>query len=127
MKNKYIFFLFVFISITSCDKAPDDGDLYGMWQLMKIEYQDKPAVSPDQLYYCMQLHLISLQGANGGVLVGTYTHQGDSINIIIRRSSKNDVARFGMNDTIQSFYLDNLSRKEMTFHSDYARLQFRKF
>ena len=126
MKKKYILLIFIFlISITSCQKASINGDLDGMWQLMKIEKKDKPAEVPGQLYYCIQLHMVQLQGAAG--CSGTFSYKKDSIHLVIRGSNKRDVAAYGMNDTIQSFCIENLSSKQLTLNSTYARLQFRKF
>ena len=126
MKKKYILLIFIFlIGITSCQKASINGDLDGMWQLMKIEKKDKPAEVPTQLYYCIQLHMVQLQGSK--VCSGTFCNQNDSIHIVIRNCQIRDVAAYGMNDTIQSFCIENLSSKQLTLNSTYARLQFRKF
>ena len=126
MKKKNILLIFIFlIGITSCQKASINGDLDGMWQLMKIEKKDKPAEVPGQLYYCIQLHMVQLQGAAG--CSGTFSHKGDSIYLVIRGSNKNSVAVYGMNDTIQSFGIEDLSSEKMILKSAYARLQFRKF
>lgn len=126
MKKKYILLIFiVLISITSCQKASINGDLDGMWQLMKIEKKDTPVEVPVQLYYCIQLHMVQLQGA--ATCHGTFSHKGDSIYIVIRGSNKNTVVSYGMNDTIQSFGIETLSSENMVLKSSYARLQFRKF
>jgi hypothetical protein len=126
MKKKYILLIIiVLISITSCQKASINGDFDGMWQLMKIEKKDKPDEVPNQLYYCIQLHMVQLQGA--AECSGTFNHKGDSIYLVIRGSNKNAVAAYGMNDTIQSFGIENLSSDKMTLNSSSARLQFRKF
>jgi hypothetical protein len=126
MKKKYILLIFIFlIGITSCQKASINGDLDGMWQLMKIEKKDKPTEVLGQLYYCIQLHMVQLQGA--ATCHGTFSHKGDSIYLVIRGSNKSEVAAYGMNDTIQSFGIENLSSEKMILNSSYARLQFRKF
>ena len=126
MKKKYILLFFIVLtSITSCQKASINGDLDGMWQLMKIEKKDTPAEVPNQLYYCIQLHMVQLQGAAG--CSGTFSHKRDSIYLVIRGSNKNAVAAYGMNDTIQSFGIEALSSENMVLRSTYGRLQFRKF
>jgi len=113
--------------LSSCQKEPINGKLDGMWQLMKIEYKDKPTVMPDQLYYCIQLHMVQLNGVNKSGGSGTFAHSGDSIHIVIRERQISDVAPYGMNDTIQHFYIEQLSSQKMTLRSSYASLQFRKF
>ena len=125
MKKIYILLLLFVLSISSCQKAPINGDLDGMWQLMKIEVKDKPTIVPDQLYYCIQLHMVQLQGKKG--CNGTFAHSGDSVHIVIRQRKISDVAVYGMNDTIQHFAIDQLSSGKMTLRSSYASLSFRKF
>lgn len=126
MKKKYILLIFiVLVSITSCQKASINGDLDGMWQLMKIEKKDKPAEVPNQLYYCIQLHMVQLQGAT--MCHGIFSHKGDSIYLVIRGRYKNAVVAYGMNDTIQSFKIENINSEKMMLKSSYSRLSFRRF
>jgi hypothetical protein len=125
MKKIYIFLLILLASITSCQKASINGDLDGMWQLMKIEYKDQTFKSPDQLYYCVQLHMVQFQGA--AMCSGTFSHSGDSLRVVIRNHKAADVSAYGMNDTIQSFFIEKLSSEKMVLHSSFARLSFRKF
>jgi len=128
MKKIYcLLFSCILSFLSSCQKEPINGKLDGMWQLMKIEYKDKPTVTPDQLYYCIQLHMVQLNGVNTSGSSGTFTHSGDSIHIVIREKQISDVAPYGMNDTIQNFYIEQLSSQRMTLKSSYASLQFRKF
>ena len=45
----------------SCDKTPINGNLDGMWQLMRVEDNGiSTDVSTTQHYMCVQLHLIQL-------------------------------------------------------------------
>ena len=125
MKKIYIFLLMLLSSITSCQKASINGDLDGMWQLMKIEYKDQTSKSPDQLYYCVQLHMVQLQGA--AMCSGTFSRSGDSLRVIIRNHKAADVSAYGMNDTIQNFFIEKLSSGKMVLNSSFARLSFRKF
>lgn len=127
MKKIYCLLLGGMLSFfCSCQKEPINGDLDGMWQLMKIEYaKDNSSVSPTQLYYCIQLHMVYLQGKTG--CSGTFAHSGDSVHIVIRQRKAANVAPYGMNDTIQHFYIEQLSPQKMTLRSSYASLSFRKF
>jgi hypothetical protein len=128
MKKRYCLFLGCMLSLlSSCQKEPINGKLDGMWQLMKIEYKDKPSVVPDQLYYCIQLHMVQLWGVNYCNGSGTFAHSGDSVHIVIRQRKISDVAVYGMNDTIQHFAIEQLSSQKMVLQSSYASLSFRKF
>ena len=125
MKKICILLIMLLTSVTSCQKASINGDLDGMWQLMKIEYKDQTSKFPDQLYYSVQLHMVQLQGAV--MCHGTFFHSGDSLRVIIRNHKAGDVAAYGMNDTIQNFFIEKLSSEKMVLNSSFARLSFRKF
>lgn len=128
MKKKYYLFLSCMLSLLcSCQKEPINGKLDGMWQLMKIEYKNKPTVIPDQLYLSIQLHMVRLHGIASNECYGTFAHSGDSIHIVIREKKISDVAVYGMNDTIQNFAIEQLSSQKMILQSSYASLSFRKF
>lgn len=111
--------------LPSCDKTPINGDMDGMWQLMMIQYKDLSEKQPEQLYYCIQLHMVQLQGA--AFCSGTFQHTGDSIQMVIRQQNIDAVSAYGMNDTIQKFYIEQLSSQKMVLKSSFARLSFRKF
>lgn len=127
MKKIYCLLLGSMLSFfCSCQKEPINGDLDGMWQLMNIEYtKDHSSVSASQLYYCIQLHMVYLQGKAN--CYGTFAHSGDSVHIVIRQKKAANVTAYGMNDTIQHFYIVQLSSHKMTLRSSYASLSFRKF
>lgn len=58
----------------SCDKTPINGDLDGMWQLMRIEENGTTTdISTTQHYMCVQLHLIQLT-QYGDVHTGIFCH-----------------------------------------------------
>lgn len=126
MKKVFLLLLLLAASfLPACQKAPINGDLDGMWQLMSIQYQDQSVKNPEQLYYCIQLHMVQLQGA--AFCSGTFDHSGDSVRMVMRESSAEAVAPYGMNDTIQSFFIEGVSSEKMVLKSSSARLSFRKF
>lgn len=58
----------------SCDKTPINGDLDGMWQLMRVEDNGTTIdVAATQHYMCVQLHLIQLT-QYGDVHTGIFCH-----------------------------------------------------
>lgn len=71
MKSKHYIFpaigiLLLLTLLTSCRKAPINGKLDGMWQVMDIEYSDGTRASVDyQAYYCIELHVVQLRGLSG--------------------------------------------------------------
>ena len=60
-------------------------------------------------------------------LKARFQHIDDSLHIQMIRCTKKSVIPFGMNDTIQHFAVETLTKKKMILNSGYARLSFRKF
>lgn len=125
MKNR-ILFLVCLIILGSCGKMPINGDLDGRWQLMKIVFHTHhEVVEPSFTYYDVNLHLMQLK--KGEAINARFTHTEDSLFIRTIHSTKNEVRKFGLCDTIQHFYVEKLTSKKMILDSDSSRLEFRKF
>lgn len=71
MKSKHIIIsavaaILLLTLFTGCRKAPVNGKLDGMWQVMDIEYADGTRAKVDyQAYYCIELHVVQLRGLSG--------------------------------------------------------------
>ena len=132
---KHITILLSFLLITSCAKKPINGDLDGRWQLMTIDrHEDGMITQPQDTYYDITLHLMELKQKKEsqdelGIwgLKARFKHTEDSLHILMINCKQSQMPAFGMNDTIQHFAVEELSKKRMTLNSDYARLSFRKF
>lgn len=126
--------LVLLTGLISCGKKPINGNLDGRWQLQTIDYHESGDMErPDFTYYDVSLHVLKLwktsgaDGSFGPSYLGRFNHTGDSLYIRMIRMTKKTVEPFGMNDTIQYFGVEKLTKKEMILNSDYARLAFRKF
>ena len=131
---RIIFSLILLTGLISCGKKPINGHLDGRWQLMTIDYHENGDVdNPQFTYYDVSLHVLKLwkttgeDGSFGPSWLGRFNQEGDSLFIRMIRMNKKQVQSFGLNDTIQSFGVETLTRKTMILNSDYARLEFRKF
>lgn len=130
--KKYILLL-ILTTLISCGKTPINGDLDGRWQLMKVDYHTtKEVVTPEFTYFDVNLHLMQLKKIVGGTdrpggINARFTHTEDSLFIRTIHSTKNEVRKFGLCDTIQHFYVEKLTSKKMILDSDSSRLEFRKF
>ncbi|MDD6210593.1 MAG: lipocalin-like domain-containing protein [Bacteroidales bacterium] len=126
MKPTYLILTFI-LFMFSWQKVSHNGNLDGRWQLMTIEKNDGSIENPVQIYYSIQLNLINLTHAHGVYLIGYFHHMGDSLHICMRETNKQTVALFGLNDTLQSFAIEQLTKKRMILRSSSNRLLFRKF
>lgn len=126
MKPFYLFVLIV-LFITSCQKVSHNGKLDGMWQLIKIEENNGEANSPERMYYSFQLNLINLRQVGNLYLLGYFRQTKDSLYIVMRETTKEAVAPYGLSDTIQTFGIEQLTSKKMILYSPENRLYFRKF
>jgi len=70
--------------MTGCDKTPINGDLDGMWQLMRVEDNGTSTdLSATQHYMCVQLHLVQLTrygDAHTGIFCH-FEHEGNTLRL----------------------------------------------
>ena len=85
MRNILIVLLSLILCV-SCDKVPMNGDLDGMWQLMRVEDENGAKdVKADKLYMSFQLHLVQFDGKNdkgnfqSRLYYAHFKHEGDSL------------------------------------------------
>ena len=74
----FILSLFTLL-LSSCDKVPINGDLYGMWQLTTIQTPEATRdVKSTRAYLSIQIHL-SQWDHTGTTFYAHFVHEGDSI------------------------------------------------
>ena len=117
---KKIFFILFVPALISCGKMPINGDLDGRWQLMTIDcHENGEQTYPEYTYYDVSLHLMELKQKKDGnetlgfsSLKARFQHIDDSLHIQMIRCTKKSVIPFGMNDTIQHFAVETLTKKK---------------
>lgn len=80
-KNIFLAIMAV-LTFSACDKLPANGDLDGLWQLMKIEADGITSDKKDSRMYCsFQLHLFMLGSQQDGprAYFGYFEHQNGTI------------------------------------------------
>lgn len=123
--------------LSSCEKLPLNGQLDGMWQLMKIQRngQESENTQEDRLYYSFQLNLMALQKGGQIGYLGRFAHNLDSLTIYdFRQQSDNsvlastsDLFPFGLNSTTEYFLIERLDNASLIIHSESVLLTFRRF
>ncbi len=129
--------LVLVIGLNSCDKAPINGKLDGMWQLMTIEHKDGEITECQRIYYSIQLHLIEIKdkGSHPQSYIGWFTNEGDEITIGDFRhfgneechATLNELEVFGLYQLTTRFRVEKLSNSHLTLEAEGNRLHFRKF
>ena len=77
----YLFVLFAILLTSSCDKAFVNGDLDGMWRLVKVE-KDGGEFFPEDVYYSFQRHLVMMgiyaeEGLPSNFYMGVFARKGN--------------------------------------------------
>lgn len=139
---KKIILLFVLpLLTTSCYKAFVNGKLDGMWQLTSIDtlHYDNTIttdyeIKNEQVFYSVQIHLLSLRGGKGPYILGRFKHEKDSLFLYDLRLGSGespcklqDVKNFGLDCLEPRFGIKKLTHKEMILRSDSLTLNFRKY
>lgn len=116
------------LSFTACGPMYEYRDLDGMWQLRHIVYEeDGSSEQLDNLYFSFQKHIINVRRLGHGNYFGTFKYTDDSLHVIINGATAGDMKKYGMNDTIQHFRVEQADGGKLILKSDYARLEFRDY
>jgi hypothetical protein len=140
---KWSFAVVLVALVSSCDKAPNDGDLDGYWQLMTVqEDAQSPAldVQSERLYVGFRrglAHYYSDYNSNNINVYASYQHTGDSLFVYNFADGGNDTNPFyTTTDSLKKFYIDNLYERyaieqlngdRLWLGRGEKRLLFRKF
>lgn len=141
-----IFYIVISICMFSCQKAPINNKIQGLWILKEftiLENGEKNIC--ERLYYSIGRFVTEIsekQGNNGyGTYIGITEFANDETKIIlkdfkIRKGSGDEgidapvekLLPFGINNQKETiFEIVNCNGKSMTLESDYARLELEKF
>lgn len=133
-------------ALTACDKLPANGDLDGMWQVMKIEHNgEEQNVANDQVYMSIQLKLFML----GSLEIprryyGYFEHKGDSMhlwqfsfastneseadnNLPISKEETYRLNPWGFYSLDERFKVETLTKNQLILKNETSRIHFIKF
>lgn len=128
MRKKVIMMIAVLaLSITACGPMYEYRDLDGMWQLRQITYENGDTEQLGDLYFSFQKHIINVRRLSHGSYFGTFKYTDDSLHVCINGATAGDMKKYGMNDTIQHFRVEESGGDRLVLKSDYARLEFRDY
>lgn len=123
--KKLILFLLGIVTITSCQKEDNNGDLGGWWKLQQIELTENDSIiskREETRFWAIQLNLIEI-----GRQKGRFQHAGDSLYIQMI-TQKSGLENYGLfNPTDERLKVLHLDRKNMILQSNKAVLKFKKF
>lgn len=128
-----LFGVYVVCLTTSCTKQDINGDLDGFWQLRSIEYTSNDSIVnvQDSLrFMAIQLDLLELRNNQESGCFARFKHKDDSLSIWMIDSTsikESWMSAFGMDSTIQHFYVELLNKKHLILRSNFTRLTWHKF
>ena len=119
----------------SCRKKSPNGKLDGMWRIMTVENKSTgEVVTPEgQYYYCMNLHVVQLQGNPGadgnmqyskseGEVTMDFPYVGNTIN-----SASNPYKVYGIWSSPVTFKVVTLNGKRLVLESPESVVTMRRF
>ena len=71
------------VAAVSCRKAPINGHLDGMWQIMSVEYPSQPTLRPDRYYLCFYRHTANLRHYGGFNIGGNLFYDEEAGNLSV--------------------------------------------
>lgn len=133
-------------ALVACDKMPANGDLDGMWQVVKIEHGGEVKdVQPEQVYMSIQLKLFMLGDIkNPRRYYGYFEHKGDSMhlwqfsfasgneserddNIPIAEAEKSRLHPWGFRSLDEHYKVELLTKDNMILRNDSSTIHYIKF
>ena len=146
MSRRCVLCLWLLALVAGCDKAPMNGDLDGMWQLLREEKTDTLMdVKADGIYVSFQLHTVQFDAyGESRQYYGTFTHSGDTLRYttlchasslssssdddeLVTQSELASLAPWGVYSLEPVYAVLRLSDEHLTLQSDSSTLYFRKF
>lgn len=144
--KKLLYILIMCSSLSACDKLPANGDLDGMWKVVKIEHNGKelPIVS-DQVCMSIQLKLFMLdEYKHTRKYFGYFEHKGDSIkfwnfsyesrnenesqnNFPIEEKDKSILEPWGFYSLNEAFKVEKLTKDILIIKNDSTQISYIKF
>ena len=141
-KITYIFLFFAMLIVaSSCDKAFVNGDLDGMWRLVKVE-KDGREIFPENIYYSFQRHLVMMgdyteeEGLPSNYYMGVFARNGNSMLMnnfycypgVSGESNPEELEKLYIFSNEVNFFIENLGSELLVMLSDdNIRYYFRKW
>lgn len=138
--------LFTAVLTSSCESYQIHGDLDGFWQVQSIENKQTGDIikCDGDRYYSFQRELVLVSYVSPNIPTGQmkenyiayFTHEKDSIamtdfRIYIDKEATlvpiSNLQKFGLFETHNTFYVENLNRTSLILNSDKARIVMKKY
>ena len=126
-------FLSIIFFISSCQKAPINGDLDGMWQIMEVDPEPDEILIPERLYYNFYLHVVQLTYYGGAFTTGNliYDKEKGIIQIEFPNAPALDsilkLRQYGVYTNPVIFQVEYLDKNKLILKNDEATVTLRKF
>lgn len=115
----------------SCRKAPINGDLDGMWQVMEVYPEPAQIIIDKRLYYKFYLHVCSLSYYGGTLTVGNMRYNDKTIWLDFPNGhgfqTIEILKQYGIYSNPVEFKIEHLDKRSLVMSSGDVTVILRKF
>lgn len=131
---RYLFISIALTALSTCQKAPINGDLDGQWQVMSVEPEPDRQPFDVNIYYCFYLHTCHLTSYGEGVwTTGNFSFDGESLSLdfpyldMEKPLVSEKLSQFGISSNPVTFDVAHLDNKKMILKNGNTTVTLRKF
>ncbi|MDE6753108.1 MAG: lipocalin-like domain-containing protein [Muribaculaceae bacterium] len=128
-----IFFPLLSFFAPGCQKAPMNGDLDGMWNIVKVTPEPAEEIITQKLYISFYMHVCQLSyPTGGGWMTGNMRYEGNTLSLDFPYAIGNETAevmlrQYGINSNPATFTIESLSKEKMVIRDGETVVELRKF
>lgn len=133
--RRTLFIFTMIITMISCDKAPINGDLDGMWKMTLMQWSDGEEITPKRIFFCFEQNCIELcnKGDNPCNYIGLMIKESNTITVDKIKNSAGEIKdgerlkQFGISETPTKFNIEKMNSSKLIIKSNKCTLHFTKF
>ena len=115
----------------SCQKAPINGDLDGMWQVMEVSPPPKEILIEGRLYYNFSLHVCALSSYGAGFTTGNMHYEGNLLTLDFPYAFSQEnilkLKQYGINSNPVNFTVEYIDKNLLILKDGDTTVTLRKF
>lgn len=128
---KLIFTFVSFLTLTTCQKAPINGNLDGQWQIVSVYPEAHEIIIKERLYYCFYMHVCMLTYYDGVLTTGNMLFENNKLFLDFPHANGYDTIKklkqYGIYSNPTVFNIEHLDKNNLILQNDFATITLRKF
>ncbi|MBD5358932.1 MAG: lipocalin family protein [Bacteroides sp.] len=123
--------IIIIIFLSSCQKAPINGDLDGQWQVMEVIPEPEEKLLDERIYYCFYLHVCQLTYYDGVCFAGNMEFDGETLYLDFpyadNPTREKWLRQYGITGNPITFTVEHLDKKSLIIKHGDTTVTMRKF